>query len=817
MRSEANATLAALFLISAGAIGYEIAITRYFAVASWSEYGYWVISIAMVGFAVSGVVLSLFSDFFQRQWRPLLDAIPPALLALAALGFYLTAINPFNPLEFQNPDAWLDQLLNIGKYYAALFPAFFLAGMYVGLCFLAFQEQIPKVYAVDLAGAAFGALAVLTLMFWLHPFYLLAALLPLFALAALMRPRAARAPAVLVTVAVLLPLGEWSVLGFNRAEFNQYKSIYPPLHVEGNRLVRTAYSPRGYFVVLDNFTERLDSDFSNNLGLLGAADPPATLGLYKDGSRIGALPKTSTYDISYVKGALDAFPYELARSPRVLLIGTRGGFRMREALALGADSVLGLEPSAPVFRQVVQSLREVGDPVLGDARVRLSPRAPVALAHARAERFDIIDIASDFLDQADTHKFAFTVEALAGYYPLLDDGGVISIPVSMRELTVYAVKLLETARVALARLGITTPERHLLVYRSAWNARILIGERPFTATQIARLRAFCEQRSFDTAYYFDIDPARVKIWNDLPAVSFEHEAQLSSADKANDALMQDALVLLGDKEGRFLAQHFFDLSPSTYDRPSFHSVLRLSKLDAVLARIALIPREELGTLINLAVIAQSIGLAIFVLTLPLLRWRRRLPRASVIARSISYFAGLGLGFLFLEILLIEKAAFFLDDRTYAFALVLSGMLVCSGLGSYAAGRYLADPRRGITLACGIAGLWVIAAFALLDPLLAAALELPFAFKSLLLLAVVAPLAFALGFPFPLGLYLFRGPYSNFLPWAWSLNGAFSVIATPLANLLAISHGYRLVLLLSAACYLAVYLSFPVARGQNRLA
>jgi hypothetical protein len=78
------------------------------------------------------------------------------------------------------------------------------------------------------------------------------------------------------------------------------------------------------------------------------------------------------------------------------------------------------------------------------------------------------------------------------------------------------------------------------------------------------------------------------------------------------------------------------------------------------------------------------------------------------------------------------------------------------------------------------------------------------------------LAFALGMPFPLGLYVFRGRYRNFLPWAWSLNGAFSVVATPLASLLALTYGYKLVFMIVLACYLAVYLSYPVRRGQNQL-
>src|SRR5271165_5347268 len=95
--------LVPLFLVSLAAVGYETALTRYFAVAKWSEYGYWVISIVMVGFALSGVVLALFRDALARRSEFLLASLPAALVGAAAAGFWFTAANPFNPLQLQNP------------------------------------------------------------------------------------------------------------------------------------------------------------------------------------------------------------------------------------------------------------------------------------------------------------------------------------------------------------------------------------------------------------------------------------------------------------------------------------------------------------------------------------------------------------------------------------------------------------------------------------------------------------------------------------------------------------------------------------------
>jgi hypothetical protein len=230
----------------------------------------------------------------------------------------------------------------------------------------------------------------------------------------------------------------------------------------------------------------------------------------------------------------------------------------------------------------------------------------------------------------------------------------------------------------------------------------------------------------------------------------------------------------------------------------------------------LIPREELGLLINVAVLVQALILAVAILGLPLIRWRSNRPRTDAIVKAMLYFAGLGLGFLFLEIFLIEKASYFFSDRTYAFAVVLAAMLIFSGLGSYYAGRYLAHPLRGLKLACAVIFAWGAVAWLALDPLLAALLAAPMAVKILMLLIITAPVSIALGVPFPLGLYLFRGNRSHFLPWAWSLNGAFSVIATPLANLLALTLGYKIVLLLSLVLYAVVLATYPVTRGENRI-
>src|SRR5258708_3528140 len=155
--------MAPLFLVSAAGVGFEIALTRYFAVAEWWEYGYWVISIVLAGFALSGVVMALARDFCARHGAALLAWLPGAMIVAPAAGFHLVPTNPFNPLQLQNPTTSAPQLEYIGEYYLSLLPFYFLAGLYVSLTFVLHEQQLGRVYGYDLTGAGAGAFSALAL------------------------------------------------------------------------------------------------------------------------------------------------------------------------------------------------------------------------------------------------------------------------------------------------------------------------------------------------------------------------------------------------------------------------------------------------------------------------------------------------------------------------------------------------------------------------------------------------------------------------------------------------------------------------------
>jgi hypothetical protein len=782
-----------LFLISAAAVGVEIALTRFFAVASFSEYGYWVISIAMTGFAVSGVVMVLGRQRFLRHAAGLLPALPLAMLVAGAAGWIAAAANPFNPLELQNPATAWPQLEHILGYYAALFPFFFLAGLAVSLNFVARSEQIGLVYGYDLLGAGAGAVAALLLMFWLHPFHLIPALLPLLAIATAL----AGGTAWRLAAAGVLVAAEAAVLAFAAPAVSEYKAIYAPLQVQDGRVLGEWTSARGLYQLLDNFTERLDTDVTNNAGSLGLPAPPRAYGLYRDGSRIAALPMRLPVEAGHAPGALDAAAYALLRAPRVLLLGGAGGFRAAEALALGAAQVTLIEPEPMLRAALTQGLGPV-PPMAADPRITLSPAHPL-----RAEgRFDLVDIAGDFWAADDLNRHVGTREALAARFAQLAPGGLLSIPVSIRELPAYAVRLLATAEAALRLAGVADPGLHLAVIRSAWNLRVLVAREPLDASRVAALSAFAEARSFDLSWAPGLPASGRNVWNELAAVSLDR-GDVAASDGSADAVAEEAALLLAGTP----RQDAFDRSPVTADRPWLSPLVRLAALDAAVARMEVLPQPEIGLLVNVAVLAQAALLALLVALLPLLAPGALRLRPAMLGRALLFFPALGLGFLMIEIALIEQAALLLGDRTAGFALVLTAMLVFSGAGAMVAGG-VARPSRALRLAALAAVAASLLAALALPAAVGASLDLPFWLRAALLVATLAPLSFALGLPFPLGLDRFRQEGAALLPWAWALNGAFSVVATPLANLIAHGVGLAPLLIAGGACYLMVALAWP---------
>ena len=267
-------------------------------------------------------------------------------------------------------------------------------------------------------------------------------------------------------------------------------------------------------------------------------------------------------------------------------------------------------------------------------------------------------------------------------------------------------------------------------------------------------------------------------------------------------------LLSGDPETLYDG-YIFDVTPMRDSRPYYTVFLKLGKIRAYLDQIQDVS-EDWGYLLLLGILIQSIVLGAIIIAMPVAgRWQELFKRRRGTAGVILYFACLGLGYMLVEIFLIQRLVFLLVNPIYSVSIVITSMLIVSGVGNLVS-RYLGKTRTVIVrIACvGIAASMLFYIFGL-TPLLSVFRDESMFVRVLISIAAVIPSAFFLGMPFPNGLSAITENRPRLLPWAWGMNGGLSVTGTALAWILSVSYGFNVILISVAVLYAIVGLIFPV--------
>jgi hypothetical protein len=366
------------------------------------------------------------------------------------------------------------------------------------------------------------------------------------------------------------------------------------------------------------------------------------------------------------------------------------------------------------------------------------------------------------------------------------------------------LKLFATAIAALRASGVTAPGQQLILIRGWQTSTLLIKNSRVSPEEIDHVRKFCAARSFDVAYY--------------PGITRDESNRFN---RLREAWFYDAAsALLGDDPEGFLHDYKFNLYPASDEQPYFFHFFKWRTLPEILQLRARggAPLANTGYLVLAATLAQAIIASLLLVLLPIWIYQRRIkPKPQSVRRSkvVGYFFILGLAFLFIEIAFIQKLLLFLHHPLYAVAVVLSSFLVFSGLGSALLGHLQAcgtagDGRRLLSravIAIVVLGtVYLLSLGNLLDQLS----TLPDAARILISITLIAPLAFCMGMPFPLGLSRLAEHAPDLIPWAWAINGCASVISAVLATLLAIHLGFSAVIAAALVLYALTLWVFPAA-------
>ena len=285
----------------------------------------------------------------------------------------------------------------------------------------------------------------------------------------------------------------------------------------------------------------------------------------------------------------------------------------------------------------------------------------------------------------------------------------------------------------------------------------------------------------------------------LPGIQEDERTQFNHLQ--DESFFHYVDQLMGAGRGFLYRDYDFNIQPATDNKPYFSQYLRLSQLKSLSTQFGqgAVPFLGIGYLLVILTLVQITLAALVLILFPLLllRWKGQQK-----AYTVLHFSGIGLGFMFVEIILIQNFILYFGNPVYAASVVLSGMLFCSGSGSYVSGRMNPCGRNTALIAGGIVvGILLFLLF--LQPLLRGTIHWAFGYKLAFSVLLVAPISFLMGMPFPMGLRLLTRQNDSLVPWAWGINGCLSVISTALATVIAVSVGTGAVLASAALAYALV--------------
>jgi len=827
--------LAALFFISTAGIAFELYVMRVFSVGSWSNFGSLVISTALLGIGLAGIILTFVEEKIRR--RPeMYMSILAILLPLFMSGAVIIAQKvPFNPIFLASDSR---QLWFIGAYYIIYGVPFFIIAAFVGIAFITLSDKIQRVYFWNMIGSGAGGLFIVLFMFFLPPQYLLLPVLAITIIAALLsscrKDGKLRFPVPYVIGLCITTLGSIFLSFFyGNIRISDYKDISYVRRYADSTLVHHSNGPAGEFHVYASRYFHFAPGLSDN-AVLSIENLPTQLywGLFIDGSGpIGIMGHLKESEKVYMDYLPMAAPYSMISEPDVLLVNLSGGINANVALYNGARSIDITEPSP----EIIHLLRD--DPSVSRFTGNLleTDKIKVIRGEGRSHcvnnegSYDLIEISLvDSVGLTDSggytvhEDFKYTVEAFKDYFSGLKDGGILSITVWDRLNPPRNVpRLLNTIIRAMNEAGFENPEKCLYSFgllRST--STILVKKGAFTPRDLNDLNKFVKKCSFDLFYAPETDLPLRDI--NILMANYRNQFVDSGADKEKTETITNADMyrtvipfFFAGEAKKIEDAYIFDIRPITDPRPYYTGFLKMGELPMYLDQLRDIS-EEWGYLLLFAMLIQACIFGLVVILIPVIGKRKTLftKRRGTVG-VILYFAGLGLGYMLIEIYLIQRLAVFLSNPTYSTSMVITVMLISSALGNITSGLLKRFRVIVVPAACAlVAGGFLFYIFGL-DDFLAMFHSSSMMTRFLVSALIIAPPAFFMGVPYPNGLDSLQETKPHLLPWAWGMNGGLSLVGSAMARLLSVASGFPVLLQLGIGIYLMVGILFPINRQLTR--
>lgn len=776
----------------------QVLVHRVVSAKLLNNFAFLVISLTMLGFALSGVVLT---RWLKAYLEHLEDALPAsaALFVLSLLLACTTYYRAELPMVFLSRPAFVAAFAHSLPFALLLALPFLFCGLILGALLSDTGLPTGRVYFFDLLGSATGAFAVIPAIAFVGVEAALLLCCGIFLAVSLVLspPRAAWSRALTALALGLLALATAGSGWFFRMAYPERTPLWdveregPPYGIETvawDPVARIEVSrirppnPRRtlYSSLLGSdpaFLQRFERMITQN-------NTAFTYAVHYDGRR---------ESLHGIEDTVYASAYQASDvpRPRVLVIGVGGGFDILTALYFEASAITAVEINSATVGLLRGPYRDYTRAWLEDPRLDLQVADGRHYLERHAGPFDVLQLSgvdSYSGTAGSAHVFSenylYTQEALDLYYSRLAPEGILNLMRLEYQPPREMLRALVTAVRTLRRAGVARPAEHVVMLSQPNGAFVamLVKKTPFRPEQVQKLQT-----------WLAANPRLVVAA--APGLRLDNNYSLFLEQGGPEA------------EAAFVASAPFDIEPATDDRPFF---FKYSFWWHVFPTDPLIwmwtPFMEYSVILLLL----TVGLvAVVCVYAPLRMLTARSAFAPGTRRFGLYFACLGLGYLAVEMAYLQKFGLFLGHPNYALSVVLAALLFSSGLGALCSPRLPAALREPRFLAY-LASALILAEHLLVLPHLRAGFGWPFGLRVLATSALVAPVGFCLGTFLPTGLERLKATAPEYAPWAWGLNGIFSVLAPVLAISFSMSHGIAALLLAAVPVYLLGTLALPAA-------
>jgi hypothetical protein len=767
-----RALLAGIGLSSFAALLLELALTRLFSVVLFYHFAFLAISIALLGLGAGGVFAYLKKTWLTRfETRNLAAWLSVANALLIPFVLYVVLRTPVS-LELSQSN-----FLRLTVIYIASAIPFFLTGLQFSIIFARESGHIPRLYGADLCGGALACLGIVPLLNFLGgPNTILFAAL-IAAVAGSVWATTADVRRVTLTLASVL-------LGLIAA--NHSGRLLDVVYAKG-----AFRDPTMVEFARWNAISRVEVDRQDNAKVIVIDADANTFIMNSD-------PK-NWQNTSWQKNLMSAPPAlvnVLRPHGEYAIIGPGGGVDVLRAVANGSPDVTGIEIN-PIIANTIMRDR------YADYSYHLYQRPEVhihvtdgrSFVRNAKQSFDVVQMTLvDTWASTAAGAFAlsenslYTVEAFQEYFAHLKPDGMIAITRWEFQQPREALRVVSVAMEALHRLGVENPAKNFIVVSEGD-----LDEDGLPVVLLAKKSAFSQQEENAIEQHLNRYPNLVALYRPSDAGDNPFSSLIAS-----------------NNPSAFARQYAYNVAPVNDNAPFFFFTLKLGQiLRPQSLQLGIDWKVNLGVAVLGMVLIISVIAVVAFLVIPLALRQRRRERWE----RLLYFVAVGLGYIMVEIAFIQRFVLFLGHPTYALTVVVFLLLLSSGAGSLASRRWLGQASSAwlpLTIIVAALLLYVF----ILTGLLNALVGLAFIAKLLVSAALLVPLGFAMGMPFPTGLRALslvsvdipesRSNHAgeNTVEWAWAMNAASSVLGSVLAMVIAIQFGLNITLACGAGAYLA---------------